>query len=366
MMELPANSPADSLRRRPSPSPEATLSTKNAPLMHENVNGSPGTRDAPEPEASTVLYLAYGSNLSAETFQKKRGIRPLSQVNVYTPLLEFNLDLPGIPYLEPCFANVNFRKPHEKSGPPDPQEVVSVDPWQYSNEKWDGGLMGVVYEVTHDDYRQIIRTEGGGSGYKEIVIPCVPLHSGSSSLQEQPSLPIPRPFLARTLYAPPVSLPLPKMAWWKKFTTGRQRPNPGYSQASARYLKLITDGAREHDLPAAYQKYLLSLQPYTITTLRQQFGRAFFAIVFGPVFLALMAIAQRLADEDGKYPKPIGLAVMALFNSVWFTYDHVGKVVFGNGERTESGENAVGPARRGSILSKPPLIDEEKLILMGE
>src|SRR2546423_15052437 len=33
----------------------------------------------------TVLYLAYGSNLSAETFRGKRGIQPISQVNVLVP-----------------------------------------------------------------------------------------------------------------------------------------------------------------------------------------------------------------------------------------------------------------------------------------
>jgi hypothetical protein len=48
----------------------------------------------------TILYLAYGSNLSSETFRKTRGIVPISQVNVLVPGLTLTFDLPGLPYLE--------------------------------------------------------------------------------------------------------------------------------------------------------------------------------------------------------------------------------------------------------------------------
>ena len=331
-----------------------------------------GSWKEPKTDGSTIQYLAYGSNLSAETFIRKRGIRPLSKINVYVPLLEFNLDLPGLPYMEPCFANVNFRKPGQKSMDQDQAQLAPIDPWRYSDEKWDGGLMGVVYEVTHEDYRQIIRTEGGGSGYKEIVVPCMPLDPGSSSRHKNPDIAAPRPFFARTLYAPP-KLPLEfpdskssSTPWWKKFITGPYRPNPGYSQASARYLKLIKDGAREHDLPAVYQNYLTSLQPYAVTTLRQQIGRALFVIMFGPVVLTLMNIAQRLADDNGKYPRWIANVITGCLNLVWFTYDHVAKPLFGDGERTESGSEAISAVRRPSILADPHIIDEEKIALMGE
>jgi hypothetical protein len=39
-----------------------------------------------------MLYLAYGSNLSNETFRGNRGIKPLSQVNVQVPSLRLTLD----------------------------------------------------------------------------------------------------------------------------------------------------------------------------------------------------------------------------------------------------------------------------------
>jgi hypothetical protein len=53
-----------------------------------------------EKTEKTILYLAYGSNLSSETFRKTRGIVPISQVNVLVPDLTLTFDLPGVPYLE--------------------------------------------------------------------------------------------------------------------------------------------------------------------------------------------------------------------------------------------------------------------------
>jgi hypothetical protein len=348
------------LQRRPNPKHQAKIAPSK-PSLAELDAATPASED----EASTVLYLAYGSNLCAETFRGKRGIKPLSHVNVYVPQLEFNLRLPGVPYLEPCFANVHFREPHTSvSGESD---LNPVDPSRYSDEQWDGGLMGVVYEVTQEDYRQIIRTEGGGSGYKEIKVSCIPLQPDSSSTSA-------KPIFARTLYAapdPPLDAPNAtprKEPWWKRMFGGRgqYRPDLDRAQASARYLKLITDGAREHQLPAVYQRYLASLQPYTVTTLRQQVGRAATAIIAGPILLSMMAIAKRLADEDGKYPKPVARAMTAVFNIIWAMYDHVTKPLFGDGERTESGKGSMRPVRGPSLMAQPEIMTEEKLELLGE
>ena len=102
--------------------------------------------------SSTILYLAYGSNLCAETFKGRRGIKPLSAVNVHVPSLDLTFDLPGIPYTEPCFANTRYHLPPSHSDS------------DYHKDRWHKGLIGVVYEVTPEDYRTIIATEGGGGG----------------------------------------------------------------------------------------------------------------------------------------------------------------------------------------------------------
>lgn len=353
--------------------PNQKLNGASSSLSSPEDSPSTSIKSASDSESQTVFYLAYGSNMCAETFRRKRGIKPLSEVNVYVPQLEFNLKLRGMPYLEPCFANVNFREP--QSSLSDELESESVNPSRYSDDGWDGGLMGVVYEVTHEDYRQIIRTEGGGSGYKEIQVPCVPLRSGSSTAHTQPDTALPPIIFAKTLYAaldpPPDSSNATGQSepWWKRIFSIRgqfQSSNPAGAQATARYLKLITDGAREHELPAVYQQYLKSLQPYIVTTLRQQVGKALVAVVAGPALLGMVEIAKRLADKDGKYPAPIAAVIHAIFNSVWITYNHVLKPLFGDGERTESGKGRLQPVHGSSLMARSEIIAEEKLELLGE
>ena len=80
-----------------------------------------------EKQPGTVLYLAYGSNLCAETFQGKRGIKPLAAVNVVVPSLQMTFDLPGIPYAEPCFANTRYRNADELDAPESPSSVPYTD-----------------------------------------------------------------------------------------------------------------------------------------------------------------------------------------------------------------------------------------------
>lgn len=188
-------------------------------------------------DEDTVLYLAYGSNLCAATFLGKRGIRPISQVNVTAPTLRLTFDLAGMPYTEPCFANTAIRKipkPKPPPGgvplppdvpppkvppvrppdnlpptnppqpqpqppevdppgrtPPDPPKVppppyfspplssrdleAARPPPSSQDPEWDSGLIGVVYELTPSDFAHVIATEGGGAAYSDILVACLPL-----------------------------------------------------------------------------------------------------------------------------------------------------------------------------------------------
>jgi len=257
---------------------------------------------------TTILYLAYGSNLSRETFVGNRGIKPISAVNVHVPSLDLTFDLAGVPYTEPCFANSAQR----------------TSTTNYGQGGWDKGMIGVVYEVTPEDYRTIIATEGGGSSYQDVVVDSYPILPGLKTLPSTHSGDLVR---AHTLLAPPGA-------------GGRvSRPDPTYAQASARYLKLITDGAEQHRLPEDYLAYLYSLQPYTITTYRQSIGKALFAGLWMPFFLAIYAFGSTLVDEEGKIPGWLARFYAVLFKAVWATYDSWFKPAFGDGERTiESGD----------------------------
>ncbi|PBP19147.1 gliotoxin biosynthesis protein GliK [Diplocarpon rosae] len=288
---------------------------------------------------STILYLAYGSNLSAQTFKGTRGIKPLSALNVHVPSLTLTFDLPGIPYREPCFANTRY------SSPPPPSNT------EHRKDRWHKGVVGVVYEVTPEDYRTIIATEGGGASYHDVVVPCYAIAPGSKTIDAMPSG---IPFLAHTLLRPSPSDGSKENI---KNSEGVIRPNPSYAQASARYLNLLTSGGEEHALPEDYMAYLYSLRPYTITTMGQRMGLAVIVAVWVPMLLFVLALGKVFADDDGKVPDWLAGSMGMLMKGIWGTYDRDLKKRFGDGERTigdeEDEEKGTNWVRDGERVEMP-------------
>jgi hypothetical protein len=282
---------------------------------------------AAEEKGKTVLYLAYGSNLCNETFRGKRGIRPLSQVNVLVPSLRLTFDLPGVPYHEPCFGNSALRLADDEDEEKD----------DYHKDRWHKGMVGCVYEVTPTDYAHIIATEGGGASYQDVLVDCYPLAADSEMVPEHPTS---LPFKAHTLFAP-----LTK-------DTRLSRPDPSYAQPSARYLKLITDGVEELGLPMEYQIYLNQIRTYTVTSKRQMVGQKLILTVWWPILMAVFAMSARLQDKDGKAPKWLGVLMGWLFLGLWTSYDALWKKVFGDGERTEGDEEDDATKKRGIVLDE--------------
>lgn len=279
-------------------------------------------------DPETVFYLAYGSNLCAETFQRKRGIRPLSQANVVVPDLVMTFDLPGLPYLEPCFANTRYRAQTPSSTADEKASLLSDAPPapRYRKTEWKKGLVGVVYEITTKDYAHIIATEGGGSSYQDILVDCYELPAGEDTV---PLNPTSLPFKAHTLYSP---TSLPGQARRKH---GRlARPDPNYAQASARYLNLLTTGADEHGFPKEYKEYLHRIRPYILTTRGQMAGRIIFLMVWLPLVAPLFGLNSILADKQGRSPAWLGRVIQTVFGIGWTNYDTVFKPIFGDGERT--------------------------------
>lgn len=308
-----------------------------------------------ESERGTVLYLGYGSNLSNETFRGNRGIKPISQVNVQVPSLRLTFDLPGLPYAEPCFANSGARDP-ENDPPRETGDVedektpllaqkLSKD--KYRKDRWHKGLIGVVYEVTPEDYAHIIQTEGGGSSYHDIVVDCHPFAPGDlkAPVPQNPTLPS---FKAHTLFAPasPAGEDPPKDG-------GRfQRPDTSYAQPSARYLKLMTDGAAELGLPYEYQDYLHALRPYTITQNKQRIGQFVLLGVWAPMIVFVFAMGRMFADDRGRLPPWLVELSGAIFKAVWASYDNFFRQTFGDGERTVTDEDASADTCETIIVSK--------------
>ncbi|KAJ5104164.1 hypothetical protein N7532_004693 [Penicillium argentinense] len=333
---------------------------------HDEGEALAGTAEGEE----SVLYLAYGSNLASKTFLGMRKIKPLSQIPVLVPELRLTFDLPGIPYVEPCFAGTDFRNPdapEEQDSESSNDESSDLD-GEFLSEKaplmvetrelracsrtrqWNKPLVGVVYEVTLADYAKIIATEGGGRGYRDIVIDCHPFSDGYKSTDPVPNHPNTPSFKAHTLLSPaaddarkqrealqnghkPAALsPYPGASL---FDLGpHMRPDPNYAQPSARYLNLLVTGAGEHDLPVSYQKYLSEVHTYRITTIRQKIGKVIFLLLWGPVVLSLLGLSKRCAGPDGRSPPWLVSLSNLVFAGLWNSYDLFFRRVFGDGERT--------------------------------
>ncbi|GIJ84751.1 hypothetical protein Asppvi_003602 [Aspergillus pseudoviridinutans] len=295
------------------------------------------------PPKETVLYLAYGSNLCAKTFLGQRGIKPLSQINVVVPSLQLTFDMPGIPYMEPCFAATRRRahpsKEMQTGKVGDIECPADADTSEQSTllseDSTSMPLVGVVYEVTITDYAKIIATEGGGGGYKDIVVDCYPFPKSQGPTDPIPEHPETKSFKAHTLLSPNEDPdPCHLTAKDYQLPPPYRRPKSCYAQPSARYLGLINTGASEHDLPLPYRKYLLQFRPYRITTVRQTFGKAIFVASWLPPLLVIISLSKLLAGPDGRSPPWLVRASNILFSVMWSTYDYFFAPIFGDGERT--------------------------------
>lgn len=180
----------------------------------------PGPDGGDDGDDKPLWYLAYGSNLNSNVFRGRRGIRPLDAKPVLAPGLQLVFDLPGVPYLEPRFANCRVlpsastsvvasgpgnaaplqekQRQHcgsdsrpdrgagadaqpEKKSVSLPGAVSSSDAETELNAAavhlrhgpWTGterAMLGVAYLVTPRDFASILASEGGGSSYKMVAV----------------------------------------------------------------------------------------------------------------------------------------------------------------------------------------------------
>jgi hypothetical protein len=273
-------------------------------------------------ESQTVLYLAYGSNLSDKKFLGDRGIRPVSSINVQVPELCMTFNLAGIPYIEPCFANSAYRRDDGSAiiDALDEKTSLMTTTREYRKDQWKKPMIGVVYELTTRDYAKVLSTEGAGSSYQDIVVACYPFASSDPSVPA-PWKPETTAFKAHTLFAP------------RTKADGSRMREPSYSQPSARYLKFLTEGAAQHGLPHEYQQYLASIRPYQIRSFRQRVGRTLFSVMWVSMVMIIMRLGKQLSDETGKGPAWYTALLKGVFSATWWTYDWVMKPLFGDGER---------------------------------
>ena len=274
------------------------------------------------------LYLAYGSNLCSGTFRRNRGIKPLSCRNVVVPELELVFSVPGIPYDEPCFASTSLKISDSLStdtkmtAGPDRNSGLKPTAAAWDDGKrtatalgWSKHLVGVVYEISAEDYAHIVATEG--VDYGDVEVSCYSLDRDEICVPENPEG---LSFKAHSLCA--------------KSSHRVQTRRNGLAQPSQRYLNIIVEGAREHQLPQDYRRWLERLQPYTITSWRQKVGKALFAIAWAPMLVIAVILERMTINRKGKVPSVVELLVRKQSEAMWFTYDWGFRQLWGDGEAT--------------------------------
>ena len=265
-------------------------------------------------------------------------------------------DLPGIPYVEPCFANSALRDTSVLPPAAYAKSEVEYGRQEYNKDKWKKGMVGVVYEVTPSDYAHIIATEGGGASYKDVLVDCHPLVEGEDTVPEFPSN---EAFKAHTLFAPMVPPNDPDHQPSDDDNDRFSRPDPSYAQPSARYLKLITDGAHEHALPLEYATYLHNIRSYEARGVKTRMGAFIFQMLWLPFMLMLFELMRESADEKGQVPGWVARLGAAIFRAVWGSYDGFFRGVFGDGERTDYSKKREGD---GDVVGWRSVSEEKRLL----
>ncbi|KAI5804206.1 hypothetical protein DFH27DRAFT_397238 [Peziza echinospora] len=306
-----------------------------------------------EEDEETTFYLAYGSNLCAKTFLGRRGIRPLSAKNVLVPGFAVVFDLPGLPYLEPCFANLNQRGGHLHRDGDGEDAVVetymedltslvtTAERDGEAGKKWEKALIGVVYEVTMRDFAKIIMTEGGGEGYQDVLVDCYVLpESSKSKSTESTSTTTTTPTSTATTQNTTNTSTL--RAHTLLAPTSKTRPDLPL-QPSPRYLNLLITGAKEHNLPEIYIKYLTQLHAYHRTTYRQSAGAILLAATWALPLITTFKLGEIFVDKKtGRVDWWVGRVREFTQMGMWGWYEYFAKWVFGDGVRTVGDEGVQG------------------------
>jgi len=283
--------------------------TEKTPLLPPAISSS---HSSPK----TINYLAYGSNLTSAVLTDSRHLHPLQVTPVRVPGLTLTFTLAGLPYLEPCFANVRPRLP-----PPPP-------PAEQERE-----LVGVVYKLTEDDYSRLFASEGAGSGYQEFTVTCYPLTPATTAAADSNEI------IATTLLC-------------REDTSTGAMTRPG-CQPSHRYLQLLRKGARERGLPASYVQHLDGLRGYTVTSRRQFVGGLVVIAVWGPVLSLVLLLNRTLGRWEGGGGRAPGWVLAfgrRVMWSMWGSYERVLAKVFGDGECTQGEEpNWIAAAGRVEV-----------------
>jgi gamma-glutamylcyclotransferase len=144
----------------------------------------------------SLWYFAFGANMNSKIFRVRRGMHPTSVEPAQLHGYKLVFDHPGLPVVEPAFANVE--------------------------EDANSTIHGVLYHMTRNEMALLNKMEGGGA-YKNLELEVIGAKSG--------------PQTAHVFWSP---------------NTGITHLNP-----SRRYMQVLIEGAREQGLPDTWIAHLV-------------------------------------------------------------------------------------------------------------
>ncbi|KAJ5603915.1 hypothetical protein N7537_006871 [Penicillium hordei] len=255
--------------------------------------------------ADMVWYFGYGSNMKSSVMIN-RGITPLSIKVGVVPTHFLTFDIFGIPYTEPSFASIALLPSKSET-----DEVAKVYTLSTTDTSPIPPVHGVLYQLRREDYLRLVLSEGSGVGYDEITVEAYILKTQSDGTKRTKEQPI----MAQTLKA--------------KYP---RRPNSGPSR---RYMGLILEGCKEHNIPVSYQKYLESLPVYGADSVKkswfQTMGALLFLFFWRRVIQVLARTTKIVVDDSGHCPPWLGQVIVMVYHFMWFWHDHVHSRIWGMG-----------------------------------
>ncbi|KAI9506143.1 hypothetical protein BX070DRAFT_232298 [Coemansia spiralis] len=272
-------------------------------------------------EEEKVWYLGYGSNMSSKVLSGRRQVFPVESLPVVVKGYQLTFDMAGLPYWEPGFGTI--QPVNTKSNSADHIIADGLDSTDASKRRLLDGIARNEYSakegermpdcqagsplhciahlITRKEMDHIINTEGGNGhpdfGYQVVEVECQ-TYDG-------------KPITGVTLID-------------KDTRLTRRHP-------SARYHKILLDGAAEHGLSPEYIERLAAIMPYTASTFGQKTGKWAMLVIGLP--LALPVIISSMAALIFKVKVPLIMAAYGEWTKrvLWTLHDYVFAPIFGAG-----------------------------------
>ncbi|KAJ2722092.1 hypothetical protein GGI07_003534 [Coemansia sp. Benny D115] len=234
--------------------------------------------------------------MSSKVLSGRRKVFPVESRPVVVPGYQLTFDMVGFPYIEPGFGTI---QPIEHSKPEGEAEPLA------EGRKVDcqvgSPLHCIAHLITQKEMEHIINTEGGNGnpdfGYQLVDIACT-TYDGQE-------------IRGKTLIDVNTKL-------------------TGY-HPSARYRKILIDGAEEHGLAAEYLERLRLVRPFVAATVGQRVAKALTLAVGLPLVMPVFLFAFASLALKTKTPRAVSVYGEHVKRLTWVLHDWVLAPIFGKG-----------------------------------